>query len=96
MPVLITPASSRCDAMGFAPTPHPPNCSTQAVPMTTKPSLHPDIDSYHAAQAPADRAICEALAKVIMQHLADAENKVWHRHPVWFLDGNPIVGYSKL
>lgn len=64
--------------------------------MTTKPSLHPDIDSYHAAQAPADRAICEALAKVIMQHLADAENKVWHRHPVWFLDGNPIVGYSKL
>jgi hypothetical protein len=24
-----------------------------------------------------------------------AENKVWHAHPVWFLDGNPIVGYSK-
>jgi hypothetical protein len=24
------------------------------------------------------------------------ENKIWHRHPVWFLDGNPIVGYSKL
>ncbi|MEZ4757386.1 MAG: DUF1801 domain-containing protein [Flavobacteriales bacterium] len=64
--------------------------------MSTKPSLHPDIESYHAAQTPAARAICEALAKVITQHLADAENKVWHRHPVWFLDGNPIVGYSKL
>ncbi len=21
---------------------------------------------------------------------------MWHRHPVWFLEGNPIVGYSKL
>lgn len=28
--------------------------------------------------------------------LPNAENKIWHRHPVWFLDGNPIVGYSKL
>jgi hypothetical protein len=28
--------------------------------------------------------------------LPEAENKVWHAHPVWFLDGNPIVGYSKL
>jgi hypothetical protein len=25
-----------------------------------------------------------------------AENKIWHAHPVWFLDGNPVVGYSKL
>ena len=25
-----------------------------------------------------------------------AENKIWHAHPVWFLNGNPIVGYSKL
>ena len=23
-------------------------------------------------------------------------SKIWHRHPVWFLDGNPTVGYSKL
>lgn len=20
---------------------------------------------------------------------------MWHGHPVWFLDGNPIVGYSR-
>jgi hypothetical protein len=26
----------------------------------------------------------------------EAENKIWHAHPVWFLDGNPIVGYHKL
>lgn len=27
--------------------------------------------------------------------MPDATTKVWHRHPVWFLDGNPIVGYAK-
>jgi hypothetical protein len=27
--------------------------------------------------------------------LTGAENKIWHSHPVWFLDGNPVVGYSK-
>jgi hypothetical protein len=21
--------------------------------------------------------------------------QIWHAHPVWFIDGNPIVGYSK-
>jgi hypothetical protein len=36
------------------------------------------------------------LADEIDRALPDAENKVWHAHPVWFLDGNPIVGYSKL
>lgn len=36
------------------------------------------------------------LAEQIDQHLPEAENKIWHAHPVWFLEGNPIVGYSKL
>ena len=36
------------------------------------------------------------MAKEINLHLAEAENKIWHAHPVWFLDGNPIVGYDKL
>ncbi|MBL9032520.1 MAG: DUF1801 domain-containing protein [Phycisphaerae bacterium] len=55
-----------------------------------------DITAYHRAQRPEDRRICEALARAIERGLPDAECKVWHRHPVWFLDGNPIVGYSKL
>lgn len=55
-----------------------------------------DIRAYNAAQAPGDKRICDALAKSIDQHLPDAQSKVWHGHPVWFLDGNPIVGYSKL
>ena len=29
------------------------------------------------------------------KELNEAENKIWHANPVWFLDGNPIVGYSK-
>jgi len=36
------------------------------------------------------------LAAEIGRGLPKAESKIWHRHPVWFLDGNPIAGYSKL
>lgn len=59
-------------------------------------AMHPETLSYNEAQSPGDRAICQALAREIDRALPDAENKVWHSHPVWFLDGNPIVGYSKL
>lgn len=58
--------------------------------------MHPETQRYNAAQAPVDRAICRRLAEEIDQALPEAENKIWHRHPVGFLDGNPIVGYSKL
>ncbi|HRQ64371.1 MAG TPA: DUF1801 domain-containing protein [Xanthomonadaceae bacterium] len=58
--------------------------------------MHPDTSSYNAAQAPEDRAICALLAQTIDRCLPEAENRIWHAHPVWFLDGNPIVGYSKL
>ncbi|MEZ5320010.1 MAG: DUF1801 domain-containing protein [Vicinamibacterales bacterium] len=58
--------------------------------------MHADTKKYNRAQAPADRAICQRLAEEIDRALPDAENKVWHAHPVWFLDGNPIVGYSRL
>lgn len=58
--------------------------------------MHPDVARYNASQSPSDRAICDLLAGEIDRHLENAENKVWHGHPVWFLDGNPIVGYSRL
>lgn len=58
--------------------------------------MHPDTRQYNDAQSPADRAICRLLAEQIDRNLPEAENRIWHRHPVWFLDGNPIVGYSKL
>lgn len=53
------------------------------------------IQSYNDQQTSVDREICELLARTIDNHLSNAEKKIWHAHPVWFLDGNPIVGYSK-
>jgi hypothetical protein len=58
--------------------------------------IHEDITAYNLAQHEDDRAICDALARQIDASLPDADNRIWHRHPVWFIDGNPIVGYSKL
>ena len=52
--------------------------------------------NYNQSQEPADREICELLAQEIDRNLPDAENKIWHAHPVWFFDSNPVVGYSKL
>ena len=54
------------------------------------------IDAYHEVQTPEDREICDRLRGLIAEGLPEAEAKMWHAHPVWFLDGNPIVGYGKL
>lgn len=58
--------------------------------------MHPDIAIYNHKQAASDKEICDLLAQEIYKHLQQAESKIWHAHPVWFLDGNPVVGYSKL
>jgi hypothetical protein len=58
--------------------------------------MHPDVESYHDRLAEADKDICDKLYGLISAGLPEAENKVWHAHPVWFLEGNPIVGYHKL
>lgn len=58
--------------------------------------MHPDTAKYNESQSPEDREICDLLAREIDRHLPEAENKIWHAHPVWFLDGNPVAGYSKL
>lgn len=57
--------------------------------------INPDIQAFNAKQNKEDQEICELLAREIHQGLPDAENKIWHAHPVWFLEGNPIAGYSK-
>jgi uncharacterized protein YdhG (YjbR/CyaY superfamily) len=57
--------------------------------------MHPDILKYNEQQEPAHREVCERLAREIDQRLSDADSRVWHAHPVWFLDGNPTVGYSR-
>lgn len=57
--------------------------------------MHPDILTYNESQAPDHKDVCNLLASEIDRSLPDAESKIWHAHPVWFLDGNPTVGYSK-
>lgn len=54
------------------------------------------IQEYNDAMSTEDKAICQKLSHEIDEHLPGAESKIWHRHPVWFINGNPIVGYSKL
>lgn len=53
------------------------------------------IQTYNNQLEPADKAIAGLLAETIDGQLKKAESKIWHAHPVWFLEGNPIVGYSK-
>lgn len=55
-----------------------------------------EILDYNNQQAPADQEICSLLVNTIATCLSEAESKIWHAHPVWFLNGNPVAGYSKL
>lgn len=58
--------------------------------------MNKDIQAYNNAQSDEDKKICNILSKEISASLPEAENKIWHAHPVWFLEGNPVAGYSKL
>ena len=58
--------------------------------------MNPDVTEYNNKQTLEEKQICDILAAEINRYLPEAENKIWHAHPVWFLDGNPVAGYSKL
>ena|SRR5687768_2665157 len=53
------------------------------------------IQAFNNNLSTVDKQICDMMATTIDEVLTEAESKIWHSHPVWFLDGNPIVGYSK-
>lgn len=55
-----------------------------------------DIQNYNNSQSESDKAICDFLKMEIETFLPGSESKIWHGSPVWFLEGNPIVGYHKL
>lgn len=57
--------------------------------------MNNEIKSYNDQQTPTDKDICQLLAHAIDNELCEARSKIWHAHPVWFLEENPIVGYSK-
>lgn len=58
--------------------------------------MNKDISDYHNLQSASDKVICELLYSEISDNLGNSESKIWHGHPVWFINDNPIVGYSKL
>jgi hypothetical protein len=51
-----------------------------------------DILDYQDDLSVEEAEIGEALIKLIEKAIPKAQGKVCH--PVWFLDGNPVVGYS--
>lgn len=53
-----------------------------------------DILDYESRLEDEFAEIGSALSKVFSKALPKSESKVWHGHPVWFLNGNPVVGYS--
>lgn len=63
------------------------------TPLPTEMNI--EIQAYNDRQESVTKEICGLLATAIACELKEAESKIWHAHPVWFLDGNPIVGYSK-
>jgi hypothetical protein len=54
----------------------------------------PEIEKYNNKQNEKYIEICDLLESIISRELGLEENKIWHSHPVWFINGNPIVGYS--
>lgn len=58
--------------------------------------MNKDIQAYNNSKSGQEKQICELLAKRIDKGLPDSESKIWHGSPVWFLDGNPVAGYSVL
>ena len=59
-------------------------------------TTHTTIAAYNKAQSSAERTICDLLKAEIDRALPKSESKIWHGGPVWFLDGNPVAGYSVL
>lgn len=55
-----------------------------------------EIINYHNQFEGENFDLLNKLYHLIQTELENANSKVWHGHPVWFIDDNPIVGYSKL
>jgi hypothetical protein len=60
------------------------------------PNISDEIRSYNNKLKDDNRDISNTLSSIIQSNLPNSTNYLWHGHPVWFIDGNPIVGYSKV
>lgn len=54
-----------------------------------------DIETYNHSLSQTDLPIVERLQALIESGLPEAQGKVWHGHPVWFIEKNPVVGYHR-
>ena len=52
--------------------------------------MNKSIEDFNNQLSDSDKEICDLLATTIDAELREAESKIWHAHPVWFLDGNPM------
>jgi hypothetical protein len=68
--------------------------STRSPRASRSATVNTDVLTYNASQVNETRAVCDALAGHVSTALGRAEGRIWHGHPVWFLEGNPVVGYS--
>jgi hypothetical protein len=58
--------------------------------------MNPAVQNFiQKLETESDQKIGEKLTELIDDNLNFTENKIWHAIPVWFIEGNPIVGFSK-
>lgn len=58
--------------------------------------MNPAIQAFNRHLSPQEAKIGDFLAQYISEQLPEATGKIWHAIPVWFINDNPIVGYSSL
>jgi hypothetical protein len=56
--------------------------------------MNPSIQEYNEKWETNETTICNLLSSFIEKRLTQSQGKIWHAHPVWFINENPIVGYS--
>ena len=56
--------------------------------------MQKEIQAYNASLPPTYQEMAASLAAWVEEGLSGAESKIWHGHPVWFINENPITGYS--
>lgn len=53
------------------------------------------IKEYNNHLEDNEKKIAHFISKIISENLPKSTAKIWHGHPVWFIEDNPIVGYSQ-
>lgn len=56
--------------------------------------MNSEYAAYRVSLSESHQAIGDVLYSAIATELTEATFKIWHRHPAWFLNENPIVGFS--